>query len=91
MGGALALLACSAKADAVFDCGVCFYGTPKDFQMLQLYCPVQCHFGAKDTTANFADLPTAMRLAEVLQQSASPFELHIYEEAQHGFMHFVPC
>lgn len=82
MGGTLALTQAGHNSD--LKACVVFYGKVPPIESFRYFlCPIQYHYGAKEqwVTRKEVDL-----LRDGLQQQGKPFEIHIYPDADHGFI-----
>ena len=86
MGGALSIL--SAVNIPGLAGAVVFYGMPpKDAADLsKVGCPLQLHYGEKDTMAGFSDPAAAADLKERLTAAGAKFDMFNYPTVGHAFL-----
>lgn len=87
MGGALALASASVLPNEV-DAISPFYGIPDQryFDLTQIKCPVQAHFGTKDQMKGFSDLESARELEGKMRKAGCLVSFVYWEGADHAFM-----
>lgn len=85
MGGALSL---AAAQHADIQCAVPFYGLPGEAicQPQNIKIPIAMHFGRLDTLTGFSDAESAIAFADKVNTAGGKADLHIYEDAGHGFL-----
>jgi carboxymethylenebutenolidase len=83
MGGGLALYGL-ARSDK-FAAGVIFYQSlfPDPAELKSIQAPLQCHYGTNDHNTTQAEIDM---FRETLEACGKKFEIHMYEEASHGFL-----
>eukprot|EP00817_Percolomonadidae_sp_ATCC50343_P004147 CAMPEP_0117427840 /NCGR_PEP_ID=MMETSP0758-20121206/7633_1 /TAXON_ID=63605 /ORGANISM="Percolomonas cosmopolitus, Strain AE-1 (ATCC 50343)" /LENGTH=229 /DNA_ID=CAMNT_0005213769 /DNA_START=11 /DNA_END=700 /DNA_ORIENTATION=+ len=85
-GGAMVLAAASISKS--LDAAIPFYGVPPmdKFNLENIKCKVQCHFGKLDASKGFSDPEMQDKLEAVLKKGSVNYEFFKYD-AGHAFMH----
>ena len=83
MGGGLALLAASRTTD--FSAGVIYFPSvyPDTSELETISCPLLLHYGTADTVTPRSEID---RITQTLDHAEKPYELHLYEGADHAFV-----
>lgn len=89
MGGALSIASASLLS-GIWKV-VCFYGIPpKELaDPKNIKCPIQLHFGQKDTFKGFSDPEAAADLVQEIESAGIKYEYFSYPDADHAFMNSV--
>ena len=83
MGGGLALLAaCRARE---FSAGVIYFPSiyPDTSELENASCPLLFHYGTADVVTPRSEID---RITRALKRADKPYELHLYEDANHAFV-----
>ena len=83
MGGGLALLAACRGGD--FAAGVIYFPSiyPDASELTNVSCPLLFHYGTADTVTPPSEIE---RIKLTLERRNHPYELHLYEGADHAFV-----